>query len=95
MTNKHTPAPWIKKGNFIEDQHGYWICALDEEAQCFEETEQANINLILASPDLLEALELLVRFNNSPPQIYYQKMTEKQVLDKAISAINKAKGLEQ
>jgi hypothetical protein len=57
--NKHTPAPWL-----IDSQSKFQLCITNSDGRkaiCFlpimlEETE-ANIKLIAAAPELLEALQ--------------------------------------
>lgn len=69
MTNtKHTPGPW-----YIEEQHpkfgGYFIHHNADETQdsddvvCSDVTNEANARLIVAAPELLEALEMVSSFN--------------------------------
>jgi len=56
--NKHTPGPWTKDRNIIEDANGNEIARVSYERSGYV---QANARLIAAAPDLLEALRYLVR----------------------------------
>ena len=55
--NKHTPSPWIIKGQDIigNETNGY-ICSWSGRS--------ANAKLIAAAPELLEALKELLQPNN-------------------------------
>ena len=56
--SKHTPGPWTKDRNIIEDANGNEIARVSYERSGYV---QANARLIAAAPDLLEALRYLVR----------------------------------
>lgn len=59
MTNtKHTPAPWYVIGGTVCDNYGQDILG-HELMEAFPAEYQANARLIVAAPDLLEALEML------------------------------------
>lgn len=59
MTNKHTPGPWDNNA-----PHEQTIKAKGKDVAtvyCSNKDWQANARLIAASPDLLEALEQLLK----------------------------------
>ena len=86
MTQAHTPGPWEFTGNFIETESGQEICQLFDKHEWDFKNKEANGPLLAASPDLLEALESLVKkcLKNDG---YIQNE-----LFKAQEAIKKAKG---
>lgn len=64
MSNKHTPGPWSvveMDDTFIKSSTGYVIRI--PNTGCYKSGDEfkANSHLIAAAPDLLEALEELVR----------------------------------
>lgn len=69
MTTKHTPGPWRVKHKAklgwagVLTQEGDIIADIDVDGQDFREPEQAldDARLIAAAPDLLTALEAMVR----------------------------------
>lgn len=101
MTHKHTPAPWHRNIKSKDARYpvifagrNQHIASAKGHGQLAPEEIEANIDLIAAAPELLEALEELRDF-----------MTEKTVLtstariiwqlyavNKANAAINKARG---
>jgi hypothetical protein len=60
MNKKHTPGPWIISDNRYvqEDAHGGIIARVDGK------NLHANIRLIAAAPDLLEALQRFAQCSN-------------------------------
>ena len=90
---KGTPGPWVVKGD--ED---YFSIFSDAECICssiifdHEDVEEAkcNGNLIAAAPDLLEALQEMIR--QFPSEIYGSKNEDFQsrAIDSAKIAIEKA-----
>lgn len=93
---KHTPAPWVKNGDFIESQDGYWICALDTEPIHkidYGETEQANARLIAAAPELLEAAQgLLLWIADETIKRRLEGREDCAPVKAALAAIAKARG---
>jgi hypothetical protein len=90
MSTNHTPGPWTghtfngsKFGLIVNHELQQPIANIEPDLT--EETE-ANINLIAAAPDLLEALEALMetRFGGLPSS---------EVLELAGAAIAKARGI--
>lgn len=91
--NKHTPGPWLFRGKsnsvYTTPPTGsvYTYGSIIFSFHDVAEPSDADLALILAAPDLLEALELLLgkaykqNFNDSYPEI----------LEKAEAAIAKAK----
>ncbi len=70
MKNKHTPGPWVvTKGSlgaewstlYVEQPDGYAIAAILDDVDEIKVNSEANANLIAAAPDLLSALEELLR----------------------------------
>ena len=72
--NKFTPGPWVRSsespkiimsGSFIDGHDGYIIGSVtgDDNSGYYasEEEAAANATLIIAAPDLLEALENLLQ----------------------------------
>lgn len=60
---KHTPGPWHVAGNYrgwrtVQDAAGDIVTFAQQKPH--EETMQADLRLIAAAPDLLEALKNLV-----------------------------------
>lgn len=102
--SKHTPGPWLMARNdchtggmatihhcinndWIEIWTDTW-CA--EETQLTEERMEANAMLMLAAPDLLEALEAMVEYVDHMHAIgHIQRPVQSSVACKAIA---KARG---
>jgi hypothetical protein len=67
MTTKHTTGPWgfLTSERAIvkaEENCAVWICYIDDDSA----EDDANARLIAAAPDLLAALEAMVKtFGNS------------------------------
>jgi hypothetical protein len=66
MNTNHTPGPWEWDA---EPGHGVWvnaedigICRLDFDSALTDAQYKANARLIAAAPDLLAALDELLRF---------------------------------
>jgi hypothetical protein len=63
---KYTPGPWhvgIKPGPMIYNQYGDQIADMHDPLPCIDNlVNKANARLIAAAPDLLEALEHVVRW---------------------------------
>lgn len=77
------------------DSLGISVILLPNGEYSDEELNQAeaNASLIAAAPELLEALEHLLRWNNMPAgSCAYPKAMEKEICDKALAAIAKARG---
>jgi hypothetical protein len=81
MTTKHTPGPWKTSCKAIQceslNKYGNWILATCER-EGNEEEDAANLRLMAAAPDLLDALQRLTDWarehtspidNNSPHQL--------------------------
>jgi hypothetical protein len=93
---KHTPGPWRTEQAFNSAQV-HIVAAVDglersiaTDIWCDGDEQEANVNLIVAAPDLLEALEMIVAEADS-----YTARTGKPVynwLDQARAAIAKARG---
>jgi hypothetical protein len=85
--NKHTPGPWKTHGNIIE--------GTDDETIAYVTTyntltpkQKANVRLIAAAPDLLAALQGLLRGIFDGPDEANAAM----LIAKARDAVNKATG---
>lgn len=53
---KHTPAPWINVGGWVDAENNGIICSLSAVSMKSEDVDEANANLIAAAPELLVAL---------------------------------------
>lgn len=100
--NKHTQGPWrydkdrssiMAKSDYIDGETEEEIFDLTASCGCvgnnFYETD-ANILLITAAPELLEALEDLL--DCVPDRDGYTDESNETLINKAKKAINKAKG---
>lgn len=62
----HTPGPWayVENGDAncyqVRDGSGRWLLALLHNGEELTEQQRANLLLIAAAPELLEALELVL-----------------------------------
>lgn len=97
---KHTPGPWTVFKPASQDVcyeggecpatirgAGIHVATMPGERSCFSQTAEANARLISSAPELLEALEFLVR-------LLEQEGASEFVLGDARAAIAKARGLE-
>ena len=104
----HTPGPWFVTGRMTKYVEARIGGGLIQEiasvgptaADCgYGETQEANARLISASPDLLEAIEPLIKMAIAGDKYSCADLGRKYVEDervaKAKSAIAKAKGLAQ
>jgi hypothetical protein len=91
MTAQHTPGPWRYVKLAVDENYMLVFCGSDCDnlrGYCGE----ANARLIAASPELLEALILMVRTHDEPAATLLQEMKEQKWLEKARAAILKATG---
>ena len=89
--NKHTPGPWKLRQTFNDDDCSHEI---DGIALVFR-SEQANANarLIAAAPELLEALKLVVAYDEGNHIDGLEMMLAySKALDAVRAAIAKAEG---
>lgn len=98
MSTKHTPGPWNVDGIFICDDAGDRIVA--EVPKMYDENDLANARLIAAAPELLEALQGLVRVNEEHNQSFIEVIGKPlnwkdDYLEAARAAIRKALGEEK
>jgi hypothetical protein len=96
---KHTPGPWIVRGEYSEEHGGmYSINQTVESADAglpFVQLDEINGNaaLIAAAPEMLEALELLTGLSAlGKASKFSHELSENECIDKALAAITKAKG---
>lgn len=92
--NKHTPGPW----SWGKDRCGLYGSGPDNEVLRYEryegmwlhycESKNANANLIAAAPDLLQALDDLLRDAEDP----MDKATTEYFRKQARAAMAKARG---
>lgn len=68
MSTKHTPGPWLLDSQTIYTLHRFvhvetnrWSATVCPYVGCPTEEAQANAQLISAAPELLEALQWLVK----------------------------------
>jgi hypothetical protein len=93
MTNKHTPGPWrvMRRANQCGTQ-AILVVGGANHPQCkLEENQWKNANLIAASPDLFNALQVLL-FNQTI--VDHLSSTDPKALEQARAAIGKAIGEE-
>ena len=83
---KHTPGPWNVIGNIICTNKGTTVAVIQHVWSDDKETS-SNGRLIAAAPELLEALERLLRADEKPP-------TEEQA-EEAIMAMGNARRIIQ
>jgi hypothetical protein len=98
-TLKHTPGPWEQDADTIikflgEDANGphiQQICEITYAHDPEESTKEAEANalLIAAAPELLEALEAMIRYGEDGPA---KRETGYEIEMRAKAAIRKAKG---
>lgn len=94
-TYEHTPGPWfVRKIDLYEGGEGVEVVAVDGEVICNNQTyypqelDPRNASLIAAAPELLEALQNMVR-------LYYSEDRQDapgQYARAAVAAIAKATG---
>lgn len=93
----YTKGPWVRDGIHWYGSNGEMVVVSDGPAfgskSSFPRAE-ANANLIEAAPDLLEALDrLVIEIVLSDVDHEYIESHFRDHLDKARTAINKAKGI--
>lgn len=69
MKAQHAPGPWsINRTHVLSTVHGKrYLVANVHNVNFTKEANAANARLIAAAPDLLAALELIIRANDAPP----------------------------
>ncbi|NIH23429.1 hypothetical protein HBM99_13875 [Providencia heimbachae] len=99
MEFKHTPAPWINVGGWVDAENNGIICSLSAVSMKPEDVDEANANLIAAAPELLEALIELVQSydkcsidHNGLCQEHFLQEANDCTFKKANLAISKALG---
>lgn len=91
--SKHTPGPWVKTidrdGDFlISSNSGEYDITTIFQWEDVPDESIANARLIAAAPELLEALDGLIRDHDDP----MSASTSKWFWDQARAAITKATG---
>lgn len=92
-TTKHTPGPWVLNGNsgkqvvVVGDNE---IIAPNGSWNHSDEQDFADARLIAAAPELLEALEAVLRFDANMPGEYKHDVTLAIKVRKAISKATNA-----
>lgn len=79
---QHTPGPWVSDSGYILDEQGNYLVeeiSSDEEDLFIEDYEQraANMKLMAAAPELLEALILVSqqsRTESLPAHVVFKMM---------------------
>ena len=61
MTTKHTDGEWIDRGNSCVGTRRQLVASVYPMEDENPEENAANVRLIAAAPDLLEALQVMVR----------------------------------
>lgn len=106
MTHKHTPAPWYRNINskypiYAERTAGKkdWLYIANiiqgERAGTSEAEQEANLRLITAAPELLEALELISQYYTrleSEGDSYELRMRKCEAWGAVKDSIKKARG---
>lgn len=90
MNTKHTQGEWVSKGCEIYNLNTGKTIARTDIGGTDEQTE-ANARLIAAAPELLEALEDILRKMNL--LILPTERRNSKIYQQAKQAINKAKGI--
>ena len=101
---KHTPGPWLVhedgEANFftVMDSKGNWLLRIQHNGEQLLEKQRANLHLIAAMPELLEAL-IDVLHNSAAPysgdpsmDADFSRRYQEQCA-KAFAVIAKAKGI--
>lgn len=92
----HTPGPWITSATqddrrFVLDHDGRWIAEIQDRANFdLDNGASANMRLIAAAPDLLEALEMFADCFNHVDQA--AELGFEDEYETARAAIAKARG---
>lgn len=100
--SKFTCGPWSKcyQGFHVEDSEGKPVVMVQNQgfsvgAKRWERTEEeciANAHLISAAPDLLEAIELLLKIEDGPDEQNAVVMNTMKAYAKMREAVKKARG---
>ena len=90
MAPKHTPGPWKQGNDRIECSEGYGVADLFTQRNDAE--TKANARLIAAAPEMLEALEALVREFDDTYDGDPISMEKHEAIEKARNSIIKARG---
>ena len=82
---QHTPGPWTTIIDNSDMDHPYWyvsgiideyeICGLGDPDRVIEQ-DKANARLIMAAPDLLAALEQIVRIAGPCAYLWYHDVPQ-------------------
>ena len=98
MNTKHTPGPWevvvnpYSTGRYVYSADNRRLAIVNEKDAGLEADEsRANARLFAAAPDLLDALELLMDYQNGPPLPSYGHRWN-EAMELARAAIAKAEG---
>ena len=60
--SKHTPGPWVIRGNTVFDITDRVICpVVDMQGEVGSNAQNANGYLIAAAPEMLEAMEFMLK----------------------------------
>ena len=57
----HTPGPWASDTTGVKDADGYSVCSTGNNRAIVGAERTANLQLIAAAPDLLDALRRMLR----------------------------------
>jgi hypothetical protein len=88
---KHTQGSWYaKEGQIYPEETGKTL-ALIPYFDAEDKEQEANAQLIAASPELLEACESVLKsFGNSARDYYEMTARQKLAMERVVNAINKA-----
>ena len=84
MKAQHTPGPWERQQNKVV-KSGQWVCEIFMDANVSFQEREANFNLIVTAPDLLEACKELVAHLEAIDQDRWLNNRAGDLMKKAIS----------
>ena len=87
---KHSPGPWIMKGNYPEDQAIIYDEATGTNIAVVYTGDGGNAHLITAAPDLLETLAWTLEQLNTLTTDAYSKGGDREIRDRLQETISKA-----
>lgn len=90
---KHTEGPWVAdEDGWIAGSNGETVCEYAGCGSHAAEWNEADLNLVLAAPELLEALEYALPYLRACVPEPRSACGDINCVDSAVAAITKAKG---
>lgn len=91
---KHTKGEWfVATDNNVYSQHGdARIAIVEADFNISEQEAEANARLIAAAPELLEALQILLKSHRQLTFNANHSLSDSPIEEMAANAIKKAKG---